>query len=267
MTQKTAFAFLIPFAFSAPAASAFADVAGYRAVYDIAFGSSDAASGITGAEGRYVFDLEDVCEGYTLNERFVVQLSRRGGPTLQDYRLTAFESASGDHYRFKRTIDLNGKQTQKAGGTLNIDAGGEKSDVSYDTADDISYDTVVLPPVMHVIELLETAKAGEKRHAATVFDGDVDTPAFYAVTRLNALSDNEKTQGDHYEALSGLERWKIDSVYYPFENNGDDQGATPDFLFEGVLYENGVITDLQLDYVDFELTTALSDLEVREKDC
>ena len=243
------------------------DLAGYRAVYEISFESSDVNSGIIGAEGRYVFDVDDACEGYATNERFVVRLARTEDPIVQDYRLTAFEAADGAQYRFTRTIELNGRTGQKATGELVVDSAKSSAHVDYAEADDQSYDDAVLTPVAHIRELLNTAKAGEERHAAMIFDGDVDSPIFYAVTRILPADPEQKTEGDEQDSLEGLSRWKIDTVYYPPETGDEGEGATPKFLFEATLFENGVLTDLRLDSVDFALKATLSDLEVRQSGC
>lgn len=243
------------------------DLAGYRAVYEISFESSDSNSGIIGAEGRYVFDVDNACEGYATNERFVVRLARAEDPIVQDYRLTAFEAADGAQYRFTRTIELNGLTGQKASGELVVDSDKSSAHVDYAEADDQTYEDAVLTPVAHIRELLATAKSGENRHAAMIFDGDVDSPIFYAVTRIMSANPDLDTEGDAQEALEDLARWKIDTVYYPPETGEEGEGATPKFLFEAVLFENGVLTDLKLDYVDFALKATLSDLEVRASDC
>jgi len=242
------------------------DLAGYRAVYEISFESSDTNSGIIGADGRYVFDIEDACVGYATNERFVVRLSRKESPIIQDYRLSAFEAADGAKYRFTRTIELNGKEGSKASGELVVDAEKNSAHVDYKIADDQSYEDALLTPIAHLRALLKAAKSGEDRHAAMIFDGDVDSPTFYAVTRILDAAGDANPEGDKDNSLEGLAKWKVDTVYYPPET-GEGEGSTPQFLFEAILFENGVMTDLRLDYVDFALKATLSDLEVRPSGC
>ncbi len=267
MKRKFAFAASLFIFTPAQAEAPVVDLIGYRAVYEITFESSDANSGIIGAEGRYVFDVDDACEGYATNERFVVRLARAEDPIVQDYRLTAFEAADGAQYRFTRIIELNGNAGQKASGELVVDAEKKSAHVDYAEAEDQSYDKAVLTPVAHIRELLNTAKTGGDRHAAMIFDGDVDSPIFYAVTRIMPADAGAGAEGDAKGSLTDLARWKIDTVYYPPETGDEGEGAVPKFLFEAVLFENGVLTDLRLDYVDFALKATLSDLEIRPSDC
>jgi hypothetical protein len=267
MKREIALASLLIGAPLASAADPEINVAGFRAVYEISFDSSDASSGVIGAEGRYVFDVDDACEGYATNERFVVRLARAEEPVVQDYRMSAFESATGDSYRFNRSIDLNGRSGQKAKGKLTIDADNSRTVLDYEEAEDQSYEGPILTPIAHLRQLLTTAMAGEGRHAAMIFDGDVDSPTFYAVTRIIEIDDDAETDGDRIEDLEGLARWKIDTVYYPPETGDEGEGATPKFLFEGVLFSNGVVSDMRLDYIDFALRATLSELEVRDSGC
>ncbi len=256
---------LVLAAFPAAASAEEIKLPGHRAVYELSLGKSDGNATVVGAEGRYVFDLEDVCSGYTLNERLVVRLAREGDTVLTDYRLSAYEAADGELYRFSTETEFNGLTGQSAEGNLSVDNG--TAELDYKTADDVTFDEEVLAPLAHIRAILEAAAAGEERHAATVFDGDVDKPTFFAVTRI-AKNDAvaEGTGKDVIDMLDGIESWRIDSVYFPPSGDTADT-AVPEFRFTGTLYANGVVNDLMLDYGDFALNAALQELEVYEGGC
>gem|GEM_PF-1455769 len=220
---------------------------GHRAVYELSLTSGRGTQTISSAEGRYAFDLEDVCEGYTLNERLVVRLVRDGGTILTDYRLSAFETESGDLYRFSTETEFNGATGQSASGDLSVD--DESAELRYEDSEDVSFDEEVLPPVAHIRAIIEAAMAGEERYAATVFDGDIDKPIFYAVTRIaEASGDVDTSSIDGAEHIDGQKRWAVDSVYFPPASAGDIESSIPEFRFTATLYENGVVTDLVLGY-------------------
>jgi hypothetical protein len=239
---------------------------GHRAVYELSLGDTRGSVAIRGAEGRYVFDLEDICEGYTLNERLVVRLARDGGTVLTDYRLSAFETENGDLYRFSTETEFNGTTEQSASGNLSV--AKESAEVDYDAADDVTFDEAVMPPLAHIRAILDAARAGEDRYAATVFDGDIKKPVFYAVTRItDAEEDVDLSKIEGKEALEEVAKWRIDSVYFPPTGDEDAATATPEFRFTATLFENGVVTDLILDYLDFSLEAELVDLKVHESGC
>lgn len=238
---------------------------GHRAVYELTFDSARTNSGVVGADGRYVFDLEDACEGYALNERLVVNIARTEDRVLTDYRLSAFETSDGASYRFHTETDFNGLTGQEAAGRLTVDAESQTAAVDYEKADDLDFDQTVLTPVAHVRAVLEAARADENRHAAMIFDGDIDSPIYYAVTRIVAQEIGTEVEGA--DALSDVARWKIDSAYYPPAKDGEGEGATPEFSFSATMFNNGVVAELRLDYVEFALKARLSDLELHSSGC
>ncbi len=240
---------------------------GHRAVYELTLSETRGTTAITGAEGRYVFDLEDVCEGYTLNERLVVRLARDGGSILTDYRLSAYETESGDLYRFATETEFNGATGQSASGDLSVE--DESAEVRYENEGTVTFDEHVHAPLAHIRAIIEAAQAGEDRYAATVFDGDVDKPVFYAVTRIapgrDGMPDLDGVAGA--EDIEGHDRWTIDSVYYPPADAGDLESSVPEFRFTGTLYDNGIVSDLRLDYLDFALDARLTEIDVHEGGC
>ena len=237
---------------------------GHRAIYEIGFGSARNDAGVIGATGRYVFDLADTCDGYALNERLVVELARASDGVLTDYRLSAYESADGGSYRFSTQTDFDGETGQSAEGALTLEDG--RTEVEYASEERLAYDEPVLTPVAHVRAVLAEALAGGERHAAMIFDGDRETPVFYAVTRIRA-DDAEAAPSDAEGGwrLRDLRRWRIDSAYYPPEADGE--AAVPRFAFAAVLYENGIVDDLVLDYQDFALKARMSELELHDGGC
>lgn len=267
MIMKSKIIFAIALCAATPALAEATDIRlpGHRAVYELSFDSARTNAGVIGAEGRYVFDLDDACEGYALNERLVVQLARTEDRVLTDYRLSAFETSTGDRYRFATETQFDGQTGQEAEGNLVV--GDDTSRVDYERAGTLDFDEPVLAPVAHVRAVLEKALAGEDRHAAMIFDGDIDSPVFYAVTRIVPDDSEEKLDAKGAFKLKGMKRWRIDSVYYPPKAGAEGEGAVPQFAFSATLYENGIVDDLRLDYMDFALKAKMSELELRESDC
>ncbi len=265
--MKNKIAIAIPLTLITPmiAESSEIRLSGHRAVYELSFDSAKPNSGVVGAEGRYVFDLDDACVGFALNERLVVKIARTEDNVLTDYRLSAFESSDGSEYRFSTSTDFNGRTGQKADGDLSVNLKAETADVDYEKAEDLAFEHPVLAPVAHIRAVIEAASAGEERHAAMIFDGDVDNPTYYAATRISKVSDDKIIKGT--KELAELNRWKIDSVYFPPETGGEGDSATPAFSFSATIFENGVVADLRLDYDEFALNATLSDLEIRESGC
>ena len=69
------------------------------------------ASGITGIDGRMVFEFTgSECDGYTLNMRMVTQMTDSQGQTnLTDLRSSTWEQGNGQKFRFQSAQYLNDK--------------------------------------------------------------------------------------------------------------------------------------------------------------
>jgi len=76
----------------------------HRAVYEMTLDDARSASGITGIDGRMVFEFTgSACDGYSLNMRMVTQMTDSQGQTnLTDLRSSTWEQGDGQKFRFSR---------------------------------------------------------------------------------------------------------------------------------------------------------------------
>ena len=83
----------------------------HRAVYEVTLDDARSASGITGIDGRMVFEFTgSECDGYTLNMRMVTQMTNSQGQTnLTDLRSSTWEQGDGQKFRFQSAQYLNDK--------------------------------------------------------------------------------------------------------------------------------------------------------------
>ena len=51
----------------------------HRAVYDLTLARSDPTGAVTSLRGRLVMEFNDVCEGYTLNQRILTEAADMEG--------------------------------------------------------------------------------------------------------------------------------------------------------------------------------------------
>src|SRR3974377_127002 len=83
----------------------------HRAVYEMTLDEARSVSGITGIDGRMVFEFAgSECNGYTLNMRMVTQMTDSQGQTnLTDLRSSTWEEGNGQKFRFQSAQYLNEK--------------------------------------------------------------------------------------------------------------------------------------------------------------
>ena len=83
----------------------------HRAIYEMTLDDARSASGITGIDGRMVFEFTgSECDGYSLNMRMVTQMTDSQGQTnLTDLRSSTWEQGDGQKFRFQSAQYLNDK--------------------------------------------------------------------------------------------------------------------------------------------------------------
>ena len=86
-------------------------LAAHRAIYEMTLQDARSASGITGIDGRMVFEFTgSSCDGYSLNMRMVTHMTDSQGQTnLTDLRSSTWEEGDGQKFRFQSAQYLNEK--------------------------------------------------------------------------------------------------------------------------------------------------------------
>ena len=82
-----------------------ADLASYKAVYDLVPGPFSGQSPYDGVDGLVTRSVERTCDGWIVAEHMMMRvLTRVGGVIDRDIRFTSWESEDGTRYRFAATI-------------------------------------------------------------------------------------------------------------------------------------------------------------------
>jgi hypothetical protein len=246
----------------------------HRAIYEMTLDKTRSASGITGIDGRMVFEFTgSPCDGYSLNMRMVTQMTDSQGQTnLTDLRSSTWEQSDGKKFRFQSAQYLNDKLGDVTMGRAERETPSEpvKVKLSQPSRAVISLSGKVLFPTQHSVALIEKALAGKSLFQARIYDGSekgrkvYDTTAFIG-TRVKPGADEEKLETAAKEKKLGeLPSWPVSIGYFEPEE-GD---LTPSYQIDFRLYENGVSRKLLIDYGDFSIQGRLSSLEyLKVKEC
>ena len=236
----------------------------HRAVYDLALDHVQGASGIEAAQGRIVFELEGAaCTGITQTFRQIVWLS--GGEIdakLIDTQSVTTEEADGKTMRFSV---LNRVGTAPVMQTLGVATRKDSSvsvRLSSPTKSETQYPSSTLYPGEHYRKLIEAALKGERFVSGQVFDGADEgqsAPQTFAVIGKALQPSPSETALLERAGMAKLKHWPVEIAYF------DDEKATveePSYRVSMDLLENGVSTNLRLDYTSFSLRGKLVALEV-----
>lgn len=260
------------FAFSALPAQAFsskgaASLASHRAVYEMTLDESRPASGVSGVQGRMVFEFAGSgCDGYTMNMRLVTHVHGESGRSIiTDLRSSTWEQGAGKRYRFNSSQYRGDKLEESTSGDAerSSDENNVKIHVSAPKPIDLKLDGPVLFPTQHSLAILEAAKDKKTILQARVYDGSSKGDKVYVTTtfigkRVKA-GDKEPSKGIGKDStLSKLDSWPVSISYFDV---GPDATDTPVYQLSFRLYTNGVSRELLIDYGDFAIKGDLSSLE------
>lgn len=253
---------------SAPAMAA-AVQAPHRAVYDLSLSRAAQGSGINGVDGRMVFEITgSACEGYGVTFRLVNRYNYREGTSrLVDVQSTSFEA--GDARRFdyqeKESVDSAAgaeKRTLVERQAPDQEADGE---IKSPQPADFKLAGGVMFPMQHQLQVINAALAGESRFVAEVFDGSEGEKTVQAIATIGArIAPGAGKDKDEPQAkpLQSMAAWPVSIAYFP---TGED-AETPNFQITFQLYENGVASNLVLDYGNLALKGKLASLEMLKAD-
>src|SRR6476646_6541523 len=146
----------------------------HRAVYEMTLDDARSASGITGIDGRMVFEFTgSECDGYSLNMRMVTQMTDSQGQTnLTDLRSSTWEQADGQKFRFQSQQYLNDKLGDVTIGraSRNPDAAVQVK-LSQPSHAELNLSGKVLFPTQHSLALMDAAVDGQGLLQAQIYDG------------------------------------------------------------------------------------------------
>lgn len=248
-----------------------ATLASHRAIYDLTPTRLDSGSGYSSIEGRLAYELTGTaCDGWAVTYRIANRyVQAEKGTQVLDTQLTTWESGDG--------LEMNLSQKQFVEGNLDSE---EKLKVKREKANleakgqmskpkelDFTVPSEALFPSTHQVHLLDVAKKGLTRDVSIVFDGSDGEKTYKAISFIGKVrapgtfapdKDNSETS-----PLRGLPSWPITISYFPTD---DDSVEKPVYQASFNMYDNGVSTDLVLDYGTYALKGKLAKLDMLKMD-
>lgn len=242
-------------------------LAPHRAFYVLEADRLDDKGGITAIAGKLAYEITgNDCDGYAVNYRIANRyIQGEGSPQTMDIQLTSFESGDG--------LELDMRQKQFVNGSLETETrvkaskpkGGGAGSGELEAKENKSFeiDAAAIFPAAFQKQLVVDAEKGETRSAAVVFEGSDDQKAARAVGFIGARKPGGKIDNGADVAtlddLNKLPSWPVTVSYYNLDANGDEQ---PNFSASFNMLQNGVSTDLVLDYGTYALKGKLEKIEM-----
>jgi hypothetical protein len=236
----------------------------HRALYTISVARLDPRNYRSGVTGGLSLEFVNACDGYVLNQRFLIQTDSEDGTTLNDMVLNSWEARDGQSFRFKLKDQVNGDVDQELNGEAMLSGPHRGGIVRFTRPDngELQLPPGILFPTAHTTRLLQLAAQGRHWLQAAIYDGSsadgyADVGGFIG----NELPP-ETASRNVLLGLKGLRSWRVRLGYFPTEEAQD----TPDYEIDYRLYENGVADDIVFDYGDYAIRATLARLEIKPRD-
>ncbi|MEM7620788.1 MAG: cell envelope integrity EipB family protein [Pseudomonadota bacterium] len=244
-------------------------LAPHQAVYDISLNELRSGTGVSQLRGRLVFEMTgSVCEGYTVNMRFVTRITDlQGSEKVTDLRASSWEHGKSNLFRFNSSHYLNQKLDQATSGDarrINNKAAVEIR-LKQPKPTKLKTSPNVMFPTQHIVRIIESALAGKTHLHADVYDGSELGEKVYQTTTIigkKVTSSNNKNTGKikNINKLRDLKSWPVAISYF----SPDRERSIPDYQIGFRLFANGVSRNLLIDYGDFSIKGALKTIKFHE---
>ena len=263
--QKLIICFTTLFSFITGASAA--TLVSHRAMYDLEISKMTGASGYSSIEGKLAYELTgSTCEGWAVNYRIANRyIEAEKGSKVLDTQLTTWESGDG--------LEMNLSQKQFVDNTLDSEERlvvkrpkpGAEADgkMTLPKEQDFKILPQALFPSTHQTKILEAARQGLTRDSSLVFDGSDGVKMYNAITFIGKKRPPGAFAIDQLnpntQSVRDLPSWPMSVSYYPAD---DEQSAAPVYQASFNVYENGVSTDLQMDYGTYVMKGTLTKLDL-----
>lgn len=237
-------------------------LAPHKAVYDIEMTARRSSSQVLNIHGQMYFALQPSCEAWSTDHRFNLYYEYADSPPMQiTSDFTTYEPLDGKSFDFNSRRKRDGELYQELRGTALRDNDGLVH-VTYTAPDGLTFEMPKegLFPMAHTARMMDSIRGGGKVYSAVVFDGsDEEGPIEIntIVGKPMTVSESMKADPAIDQSLLNSPARKVRMAFFPV---ADDNPAA-DYEMDIVVHDNGVISDMAVDYGEFSVSQKLVALE------
>ncbi len=246
-----------------PAIAAADALTGQDALYDLSL-AKVRTHDVTGAAGQMRFSVVDGCTGWGTTQHMTLLIRNADGSlskTVTDY--ITWETKDGNKLTFTlREADDDGKQTVDDSGVAVHTGTSGAGTITYSNPANtiLSMPPGTLFPMAHTAALLAAGHSAKKFISVPLFDGTTSDGAQHTFV---AVLGEHGPGPSAFPALDKLPSTDVDIAFY--ERKNDDEN--PDFRSQMRYYDDGVATDIILDFGDFIMKGKLESLTIPPSMC
>jgi hypothetical protein len=243
-----------------------ADMVPHKALYNIKMVAKRSSSQVLNISGQMFYEWKPTCDAWISEHRFNLFYEYADNPSLNiTSDFSTYETFDGKDFNFTSRRKRGGELYQELRGHAHIEDNGFGK-ASYTMPDDLSFDLSegTLFPMQHTLNVMKHAHAGKTFYSATIFDGsDKDGPVevnTFIGKEVNAMAVVDPS-ADLDTTLINTPAKKIRMAFFPVL----DPASDAEYEMNVVFHENGIISDMLIEYRDFSVVQKIAALEKIEK--
>jgi EipB-like len=246
------------------AAATSAEISPHRASYTLSLGGSKTSSGVVDLDGAMYIEWQEVCDGWTINQRMRFQLTDSDGErTDNDINFSSWEAKDGLSYRFTLRSLRDGEVDETLRGRAVLDGKGKGGKAIFAEPEGLEIDLPpgTLFPTEHTLTLIRLAEKGENQVARMVFDGATRDGALEVNAIIGAKTPETGAPPRIAAAVGARPAWHVRMAFF----KTDDRNGEPEYETGLRLQDNGVGRDYTFEYPEFAIKSKLDLLEALPK--
>ncbi|MDC0033967.1 cell envelope integrity EipB family protein [Alphaproteobacteria bacterium] len=239
------------------------EFAAHRGLYNLSLVQARSGNGISNAIGKMAIEWNNNCTGWAFQYHSIIDvIFHEGAPVRLSSNASSWESGDGLNYRFSVRHKTNDKEMEHIEGFAKLTAANGAGTTQFTHPKPLMIDLPLgtIFPVAHSLAIMRAAKRGRMPQfvSRTVFDG-MDVKGLYQVNAVIGPGNLPQLEDpDQVNLMKRMPSWPVNLAYFAI----DSSKAAPDHEVMMLLFANGVVDDLIIDFEDFILRARLSQVEL-----
>ncbi|MGH1375347.1 MAG: EipB family protein [Alphaproteobacteria bacterium] len=238
----------------------------HKALYEIKLLSKKSSAKVSNIHGKMFYEWQPSCDAWITNHRFDVTYEYIEAPAMRiTSNFSTYEAYDGKSFNFSSERKSEGILLEEIRGSVSVNDNGQVDEAVYTIPEDLVFDLPegTLFPMAHTLGVLDKIKNGQKIYSVTLFDGSdnegpVDVNSVIGKPRV--FKKDDKTTDIKHDidmAMVNAKGWNIRLAFFPLNT----YESASDYEMSVLFHENGVISNMEVDYGDFAVTQKLLAVE------
>ncbi len=250
----------------------------HRAIYEVRLVKTQSGSQVLNIRGQMLYEWQPVCDAWISNHHFNILYEYVDSAPMKIVSdFSTYETFDGRNFSFLSQRKRDGELFEEIRGQAEIPPGKEgnagKATYALPSPTDFALPSNTLFPMGHALGLLHSIRAGKTFYNTVSFEGsDMEGPVevnSFIGKMVDPYAGVEKSPAIDPTLISSPAR-RIRMAFFPLHPASDDSGEGPrkggddgtsEYESSIVFHENGVMSEITLEYDDFTLTQKLLALE------